>query len=81
MDLETIIENLTNKIKELEPNTETSIPSLLGKDVITNYSSNDLFDIYIGVINKCKEENIDLDFSKYKGQIVGLPYNIPFIKK
>lgn len=81
MDLETIIENLTSKIKELEPNTETSISSLLGKDVIANYSSNNLFDIYNGVIKKCKEENIDLDFSKYKGQIVGLPYNIPFIKK
>ncbi len=81
MNLETIIKNLTGKIKELEPNTEISISNLLGKDVISNYSSKDLFDIYDGVIKKCKEENIDLDFSKYKGQIVGLPYNIPFIKK
>lgn len=56
MDLESIIGNLTDKIKEIEYNTETSISSLLGKDVITNYSSKDLFDIYYGVIKNVKKK-------------------------
>ena len=56
MDLESIIGNLTDKIKEIEYNTETSISSLLDKDVITNYSSKDLFDIYYGVIKNVKKK-------------------------
>lgn len=33
------------------------------------------------LILKAKEKNIELDFSKYDDQDVGLPYNIPFIIK
>ena len=81
MNLEKITNELVEKIKALQPNIETSITKLIGSDSVSNYSSEDLFNIYKSVIKKCKEENIELNFDKYKNKIVGLPYNIPFIKK
>lgn len=29
----------------------------------------------------CKKLNIGIDYSEYKDKIVGLPFNIPFVKK
>ena len=81
MNLEKITNDLVEKIKDLQPETETTISKLIGNDSISNYSSEDLFNIYKSVIKKCEEENIELSFDKYKNQVVGLPYNIPFIKK
>ena len=81
MNLEKITNELVEKIKDLQPDTETTISKLIGNDSISNYSSEDLFNIYKSVIKKCEEENIELSFDKYKNQVVGLPYNIPFIKK
>ena len=37
--------------------------------------------IYVIITNVCKKINIVLDTSKYKGQVIGLPYNIPFTKR
>ena len=81
MNLEKITNDLVEKIKNLQPDTETTISKLIGNDSISDYSSDDLFNIYKSVIKKCEEENIILSFDKYKNQVVGLPYNIPFIKK
>ena len=81
MNLEKITNDLVEKIKNLQPDTETTISKLIGNNSISNYSSEDLFNIYKSVIKKCEEENIELSFDKYKNQVVGLPYNIPFIKK
>ena len=81
MNLEKITNELVEKIKDLQPDTETTILKLIENDSISNYSSEDLFNIYKSVIKKCEEENIELSFDKYKNQVVGLPYNIPFIKK
>ena len=44
-----------------------------------NYNS--LFDVLELVKKEAKKQSIYLDFSRYYGQYVGLPYNIPFVVK
>ncbi len=90
-----IANKLLEKLKTLPDGTENSITGLLKElfeeaeydhqsatFVFSDFElkNEDLFDIYIDVSNKAKEEKILLDFSKYDGQRVGLPYNIPFVK-
>lgn len=78
--MEETVQNIVNKIKELPAGTETSIGMLLSDSNI-KYSLEQEMQICMDVIAKCKNENIILDFSKYADQKVGLPQNIPFIKK
>lgn len=33
------------------------------------------------ILDMCEEKNIKLNFDKYDGACVGLPYDIPFIKE
>ncbi|MFR2586067.1 MAG: hypothetical protein ACLTAK_05935 [Bacilli bacterium] len=90
-----IANKVLEKLKTLPDGTENSITGLLKElfeeaeydrqsatFVFSDFElkNEDLFDIYIDVSNKAKEEKILLDFSKYDGQRVGLPYNIPFVK-
>ena len=65
---------------EMEEGTENSISNLLGED-IQKFTSKQLFDIDKLVSEVCSQFKIKLDRSNYKDQVVGLPYNIPFIKK
>ena len=88
-----IVNKIIEKIKLLPNNTETSISSLLAemfqsryKQGIYNFdnlelTNRDMFDINEAVIEKVNEENIELDYSKFEGQDVGLPFNILFVKK
>lgn len=75
-----IVDDLVQKIKDMEIGTETTIAYLLG-DLISDYTTKELFEITNEVIEICKSENIILDYSKYKNMDVGLPFNIPFIKR
>lgn len=71
--------NVVKKIIDLPENAETSIYKLCDNDNKSN--SKFMFKIYDTVIKACKKINITLDYSKYSKQFVGLPFNIPFIKK
>ena len=82
MEINKIVSMVIDKIKELPEGTETSISCIISKIFMDNkLSTNDLFKINRDVINKVELENIVLDYSKYNNQEVGLPFNIPFIKK
>lgn len=72
---------LVEKIKNMKSGTETSISKLIGYNSLQKYESEEIFEIYKIVIEKCEKDNIVLNFEKYKDKTVGLPFNIPFIKK
>lgn len=78
--IEEAVQNVMNKLRELPVGTETSIGRLLS-DGTAKYSLDEETKISCMVFEKCKEENIILDFSKYVDQKTGLIQNIPFIKK
>lgn len=69
---------VVKKIIEMPNGTESSVSELLGT---SQYSSEQLFDIHNSVNEVCKKLNIGIDYSEYKDKIVGLPFNIPFVKK
>ena len=71
--------NVVKKIIDLPENTESTISKLVDSDNKTN--SKFMFEIYKSVREVCKKINITLDTSKHKGQFIGLPFNISFIKK
>lgn len=70
--------DIAQKIISLPNGTETTIVKLLNN---SQYTSEQLFDIYNSVFDVCKRIDINMDSSKWKGKIAGLPYNIPFIIK
>lgn len=72
-----IINKLIDKIKDLPEGTEFTIRKLANE---YNVDNQELFDITADVFKKIKE----LDIAKCKFEsnaIVGLPYNIPYIRK
>lgn len=71
-----IVNEIVNKISSLPKGTETSISMLLENN---QYRNEELFEINKEVIKKCNELGLKLNFDKYKNQVVGLPFNIPFI--
>lgn len=73
------IYNIVKKIIDLPEGTETTISKLL--DDTTNSYNKFMFEINKIVTEVCKKINIQLDKSNYKNAVVGLPYNIPFVKK
>lgn len=77
-----IINKVAYKIEELDKGTEITV-SELWKDEIKNYKFefDDLFDMNGKILDICKKKNIKLNFDKYDGACVGLPYDIPFIKE
>lgn len=80
MDIEEIINILIKKIIELPEGTETTTFKLL-QDSNVPYNKENLFEIHNKLRKKAQEHNILLDSSVYDGRAVGLPHNIPFIKK
>lgn len=79
-DIEDVVNEVVTAIEKLPKETEISIFEILKSD-IEKYDTKELFEINKKVIKKCEEIGIKLNFDKYKGQIVGLPFNIPFIKE
>lgn len=77
-NIETVVNELVNKIITLPIGTETSISNLLSYK-IDEFSDNQLFEINKRVLNICKEKGVVLNFDKYKNQVVGLPFNISFV--
>lgn len=77
-----IIDKIINKINNLDSGTEISM-SELWQNEIKRYKLefNDLFDMNEKILDMCEEKNIKLNFDKYDGACVGLPYDIPFIKE
>ena len=75
-----IVNKLVEIINNLPTGKEISVNELL-KEQSIELEEREKFEIYKLVIEKCKEQNIELDFSKYAGKSVGLPHNTTFIKK
>lgn len=71
--------NVVKKIIDMPENTESTIYELVDSDKRTDGKF--MFELHKLVMEVCKKINITLDFSKHDGQIIGLPYNISFIKK
>lgn len=71
--------NVVKKIIALPENSETTISKLVDDDKKLN--SKFMFEINKAVTEVCKKININLDKSKHDGQIIGLPFNISFVKK
>lgn len=80
MDIEEIINILIKKIIELPEGTETTTFKLL-QDSNIPYNKAKIFEIHSKLRKKAQEYNILLDSSSYDGRAVGLPHNLPFIKK
>lgn len=81
LNIEDIVNKLIIELNKLPNGTEISTSQLLGNFDNNNYSIHDLFEIQTMFIKKCNEQNIELDYSKYKDSFGGLPFNTPFIKK
>lgn len=80
MELENIVDNLMARLKELPDRTETSVWELLKTIDDKEYTNKELMEIYGAFIKKCKEQKIDLYFP-YDGQVAGLSFNMPFVKR
>lgn len=80
--IEEIANKVVNKIDELEYNTEIS-NSELWKDLINpnEMDFDELFELNNRIIDLCENKEYMLNFDKYEGADVGLPYSIPFIKE
>lgn len=79
-NIENTVNVLVDVIEHLSSGKEISISEILGNNV-SIYDSNELFDINSKTLEKCENNGIKLNFDKYNGQYVGLPFNIPFIKE
>lgn len=73
-----LVFEVVKQIIEMPAGTESSITKLLGN---SQYSSKQLFDIYLCVNKVCKKLNIVMDFSRENAKVDGLLYNLPFVKK
>lgn len=79
MDIDKIVNIVIEKIKAFPDETEFSISKLIPNDL--KLTSKEDFVIYNEVMKKIKSENIILDSYKNKSKYVGLPFNMPFVKK
>ena len=80
MELENIVDNLIAILKELPEWTEISVWELLKTIDDKKYTTKEMMEIYGAFIEKCKEQKIDLYFP-YDGQVAGLSFNMPFVKR
>lgn len=78
-ELSDTILKVVDKIVELPENTETTLAEILGPD--NNLDSKQMMVVNKLVHEVCEKLNIDLDSSSHSNQIIGLPFNIPFVKK
>jgi len=81
MNLEDIINELVEKIKELPDGTETSISRLLTDNNHTGLETKDLFFIDSEVRKRVELENVWLDTSGVKELMIGMPFSAFFIKR
>lgn len=79
MELEQIVNLLVEKIKTLPDGTRTYLYDLIPNSF--DLTTEELFAIHNELVNIIKLENIELDYSEFKDQIIGLPFNIPFVVK
>lgn len=80
--LEKIANKIVKKIDEFEYNTEVSNSVLWKEEIAKNkIEFNDLFELDDKIIKKCENKNYNLNFGKYEGAYIGLPWDIPFIKE
>ena len=79
-----IINNIVEKIASLPSGTRFTIKKI-ADELYTEpeLTSKELFSIYKLVIDTCEKENIVLERTGESGKVrvIGLPYNIPFIKR
>lgn len=75
-NLDNIVNEAVEKIKEMPNGTIFTIYKLLNE-----YGSKDLFDITFKILEKVKELNITLESVHGEDAIVGLPYNIEYVKR
>ena len=80
MELENIVNNLIAKLKELPDRTEISVWGLLKTIDDKKYTTKELMEIYGAFTKKCEKQKIDL-YYPYAGQVVGHPFNAPFVKR
>ncbi len=76
-DVNLIANNVANRIQELPIGTEFSISELL-EDY--KFESKELFNITFEILKKLEELNIALENSYGENAIIGLPYNIKYVK-
>ena len=81
INFDEIVNKLIVELNKLPNGFEISTIQLLRKFDNNDYSTHDLFEIQKLFIKKCNEQYIELDYSKHKDSVVGLPFNISFIKK
>jgi len=94
VDFNSIITTLLDYIEKQPDGYENSLLAVLNEvytdlkyeNGIYYFGNNELtfknlFELQELLIKKSQEKNILLDFSKYDGQAVGLPFNIPFVKR
>jgi secreted Zn-dependent insulinase-like peptidase len=80
--LEEIANKIINKIDKLEYNTEISNSMLWKEEICENkIEFDDLFELNNKIIEACERKDYNLNFDRYKGAYVGLPWEIPFIKE
>lgn len=77
-----IINKVVYKINNLDTGTEITMSELWREEIKRyNFEFNDLFDMNEKILEICEEKNIRLNFDRYEGAYVGLPYDIPFTKE
>lgn len=78
MKNERLVNEVVNKIKEMPENTEFCISELL-KDY--ECDNKQLLEISSDILKKVKELNLNIKSKYGENAIVGLPYNIKYVKE
>lgn len=76
-----LIEKIIDYIKNMKFGESNSIINIVNIVSTQKYNVDELFDIQETVLKRCEEQCILCDYSKWKETIVGLPFNIQFVKK
>lgn len=74
-------EMIVDYIRNMKIGESNSIGAIVKNVFNKELNVDELFDIQDIVMQKCEEQGIICDYSKNEGAIVGLPFNINFIKK
>lgn len=78
MENETIISDCIEKIRNMPKGTKFIISELYTDWL--KLSIKEQFDLFYKIIERLKEQQINIDDNEHKGQFVGLPFNISYIK-
>lgn len=77
MNLDNIIKDVVMKIVNMKDGESSTIRQLVNEKL----STKEMFEIQKNVIKQLSDKNIILDYSKYDNQVVGLLFDLDFIKK